>query len=314
MCYVDGPGVVVRRVCPDQAHEGLLDCNHDDYFSLNPAAGSYLATHWNTAESSFLVAGSDPATTSSSLRPHRHRPPRPASTSAPRRRLPPPPPPPPAATKYLVTASSSSVAAGGFVTVTAQLATSNGVPVATAGKTVTWSKAGSGRIVHLAGVVDHTSGVASVTFTTGTSAGGLHGHGDRQHEPDRDERADLHGRRPGVGGDHDDLRGAPVTSRRRHVFGHRFGPGQGRLREQPQHLRRHGHAEHEPKADLGGDERRERHLCGDPDRPDHRGTRDDQRHHRREPDRLYSLRDLPRPSRRSTSSRPRPRALSPDRP
>ena len=39
MCYVDAPGVVVRRVCPDPAHEGLLDCNHDDYFGLNPAAG-----------------------------------------------------------------------------------------------------------------------------------------------------------------------------------------------------------------------------------------------------------------------------------
>ncbi len=53
MCYVDGPGVVVRNVCAP-AHEQLYDCNHDDYFSTNPGAGTYLGTHWNAADSSFL--------------------------------------------------------------------------------------------------------------------------------------------------------------------------------------------------------------------------------------------------------------------
>lgn len=55
MCYVDGPGVVVKNVCPAW-HEQYYDCNHDDYFSTNPPAGSYLATHWNTADSPFLDA------------------------------------------------------------------------------------------------------------------------------------------------------------------------------------------------------------------------------------------------------------------
>jgi hypothetical protein len=57
MCYDDdgtGP-VVMRQVCPEE-HEPLLDCNHDDYFHTAPPDGNYLATHWNTAESSFLIS------------------------------------------------------------------------------------------------------------------------------------------------------------------------------------------------------------------------------------------------------------------
>jgi hypothetical protein len=53
MCYDDGSGVTLQKVCAS-AQEQLLDCNHDDYFSTHPASGSFLAKNWNTASSSFL--------------------------------------------------------------------------------------------------------------------------------------------------------------------------------------------------------------------------------------------------------------------
>lgn len=62
MCYADGsPGLVMRNVCP-AAQEALLDCGNDDYFSTSPPTGSYLATKWNTARSSFLETQPPPST------------------------------------------------------------------------------------------------------------------------------------------------------------------------------------------------------------------------------------------------------------
>lgn len=59
MCYDDdgsGP-VVMQSVCPSRDGR-LFDCNHDDYFVAGtPTAGSWLATHWNTYNSRFLVRG-----------------------------------------------------------------------------------------------------------------------------------------------------------------------------------------------------------------------------------------------------------------
>jgi hypothetical protein len=60
MCYPDGgsyftAGGTLVFNCP-----GLpvtqFDCGQDDYYSLQPAAGTYLASHWNTSNSVFLTA------------------------------------------------------------------------------------------------------------------------------------------------------------------------------------------------------------------------------------------------------------------
>ncbi|MEX2393659.1 MAG: hypothetical protein WD826_04165, partial [Actinomycetota bacterium] len=49
-------------VCVADANSRLYDCNDDDYFHTNPAGGSYLTTHWNMANSDFLI-GSPPLPT-----------------------------------------------------------------------------------------------------------------------------------------------------------------------------------------------------------------------------------------------------------
>lgn len=67
MCYADGPNMAAANgkamiyLCPT-THERLFDCNHDDYFTTAPVSGSYLATHWNTANSSFLISGDSSGT------------------------------------------------------------------------------------------------------------------------------------------------------------------------------------------------------------------------------------------------------------
>jgi hypothetical protein len=55
MCYADGDGQPMRRVCTQPDDEQLFDCHRDDYFDPVPQpASTYLRTHWNTANSSFL--------------------------------------------------------------------------------------------------------------------------------------------------------------------------------------------------------------------------------------------------------------------
>jgi hypothetical protein len=55
MCYDDGGGVRMSYIC-DSSQSGLFDCNGDDYFlAATPASGTYLSTHWNTADSAFLL-------------------------------------------------------------------------------------------------------------------------------------------------------------------------------------------------------------------------------------------------------------------
>ncbi|MDQ4133659.1 MAG: hypothetical protein M3179_10750 [Actinomycetota bacterium] len=56
LCYDDdgaGP-VTMQQRCPAD-HEQRFDCNHDDYYHTSPPANSYLASHWNTANSAFLT-------------------------------------------------------------------------------------------------------------------------------------------------------------------------------------------------------------------------------------------------------------------
>lgn len=62
MCYPDGSGRRVSARCPS-SWASLLDCGRDDYFSVAPAAGSYLSRAWNTANNSFLVGGGSAAPT-----------------------------------------------------------------------------------------------------------------------------------------------------------------------------------------------------------------------------------------------------------
>lgn len=51
MCYGErGVSTVPRCATPVEQ----LDCGSDDYFNARPSAGSYLSTHWNTANSRFL--------------------------------------------------------------------------------------------------------------------------------------------------------------------------------------------------------------------------------------------------------------------
>ncbi len=57
MCYADGSvaASAIQQICAAD-HEALFDCNHDDYYSTSPPVGSYLATHWNSANSAFLTS------------------------------------------------------------------------------------------------------------------------------------------------------------------------------------------------------------------------------------------------------------------
>jgi alpha-tubulin suppressor-like RCC1 family protein len=59
MCYSDAPNYpAMRDACP-ASYALKFDCNHDDYFHTDPPPGSYLATHWNTANNRFLVGGGE---------------------------------------------------------------------------------------------------------------------------------------------------------------------------------------------------------------------------------------------------------------
>jgi hypothetical protein len=60
MCYVEDAGAAHAMQQDCAGLPGAIpqnyDCGRDDYFNPAPAAGSYLATHWNTYDSAFLAA------------------------------------------------------------------------------------------------------------------------------------------------------------------------------------------------------------------------------------------------------------------
>jgi hypothetical protein len=59
MCYVDTSGQTMENDCPSMP-SWQVDCNLDDYFNAAPTDTSYLGTHWNVANSSFLEGAEPP--------------------------------------------------------------------------------------------------------------------------------------------------------------------------------------------------------------------------------------------------------------
>ena len=74
-------------------------------------------------------------------------------------------------TQYVVTSSTASPIAGTAVTITAQLANVSGGPVQIAGRVVAWQKIGLGGSFATAQSTTNASGIATVSFTTGVTAG-----------------------------------------------------------------------------------------------------------------------------------------------
>ena len=77
----------------------------------------------------------------------------------------------PPATQYLVTSSSYSPVAGTAVTISARLVSATHWPLLRSGIRVTWSKTGAGGSFSSATTRTNARGIATVTFTTGTTAG-----------------------------------------------------------------------------------------------------------------------------------------------
>lgn len=64
MCYSDPPNHPAMTYVCSSSNDSLYDCNNDDYFHTNPPDGKYLDTHWNTANSYYLIGGQNPTPTS----------------------------------------------------------------------------------------------------------------------------------------------------------------------------------------------------------------------------------------------------------
>lgn len=141
MCYKDGSGKSMQYICPE-ASERLLDCRNDDYFHPSPPAGSYLATHWNVANSSFLHASAV---------------------------APPPPPPPPPPPGETTTVTYTGTLTADVRSVAYKVKTGSGELEAVS----TFSGATWMRVVLKTGstVIADQKGASPVTATASVSAG-----------------------------------------------------------------------------------------------------------------------------------------------
>jgi hypothetical protein len=59
MCYSDTSGAAMSNACPSMP-TWQVDCALDDYFNASPSPTSYLSTHWNVANSTFLEGAPAP--------------------------------------------------------------------------------------------------------------------------------------------------------------------------------------------------------------------------------------------------------------
>lgn len=152
MCYDDGSKMAMRTVCAS-SQEQLLDCNGDDYFNTAPPAGSFLASSWNTARSSFLdtpaggTAPGDPLAVTVT----------PSATSA--------------EPGQTVTATATSAGATGFSWTVSQACTLAGATSSTVAMTCPTGV--SGPVVLTATATDGNGGTAtaSATVTVGAVTG-----------------------------------------------------------------------------------------------------------------------------------------------
>jgi hypothetical protein len=116
MCDHSGNPAVTFTTCPDPAGDSQFDCNKDDYYNTNPDPTSYLGTHWNAANSVYLIGAAapqpPPAPSPTATQTPSSTPQPPAPTATPVPTQPPAPTPVPTQPPQQVTARVDSALTG----------------------------------------------------------------------------------------------------------------------------------------------------------------------------------------------------------